>query len=168
MKYICYQGIAGDRITTRGMGASKPFINSPGDEIGHLLNRRTTFTITALQPSGQLKIREDPYPVIALSNSTATETASKTKETDISEISGLNYRVQILASRNRFAPGARIKNLSRLVKDSGIIVTQEGNLYKYQIGPFRTRPDAEAVLKNAKSLGQDAFLVEYQGNLKIK
>ena len=166
--FVRKQGIAADRITCRGVGSSDPYIEAPKTENDFLLNRRTTFRITGLNPSEPVIVSKNiPQPAVPSAQSTP-DLPVLVKKLNAAEIKGTNFRVQILASKKSFPPETRIKNLPKLLQNAAIIVSQEDNLYKYQIGPFATRVEALETLKNVRSFGQDALILEYRDNEKVK
>ena len=74
-----------------------------------------------------------------------------------------NLRVQISTSLNAKGTGPELHNGFTQVNE-----VLEGNLYKYQLGPYYTLKEAQEMQKQARSKGfKDAFIVAYQGTKRI-
>lgn len=62
-RYLCDKGIDPSRITFQGYGSAQP-LAAAKTEREHLLNRRTTFTLTpTVAAYGQSEIRQEPIPL---------------------------------------------------------------------------------------------------------
>ena len=168
VNYVINRGVSGSRIKTSAMGESNPYVVSPANEADYRLNRRTTFTITKLGSPGTEINSGSKSTVSSDITPPAPVQSESIMKIDPSGIKGLNYRVQIVAARSRFDPETKIKNLAQMVQNAGIIITLENGLYKYQIGTFDSRSGAQSLSRKIKSMGQDAVIVEYQDNQRIK
>jgi len=78
-------------------------------------------------------------------------------------VAGLTYKIQILVSKNKYAPSA--KQLNGL---TDVEVVQAGDLYKYYYGNTSLVSERDQLLNYAIKKGfKDAFVVEFVNNEKL-
>ncbi len=78
-------------------------------------------------------------------------------------VAGLTYKIQILVSKNKYAPSA--KQLNGL---TDVEVVQAGDLYKYYYGNTNLASERDQLLNYAIKKGfKDAFVVEFVNNEKL-
>lgn len=78
-------------------------------------------------------------------------------------VAGLTYKIQILVSKNKYAPSA--KQLNGL---TDVEVVQAGDLYKYYYGNTNLASERDQLLNYAIKKGfKDAFVVELVNNEKL-
>lgn len=78
-------------------------------------------------------------------------------------VAGLTYKIQILVSKNKYAPSA--KQLNGL---TDVEVVQAGELYKYYYGNTNLASERDQLLNYAIKKGfKDAFVVEFVNNEKL-
>lgn len=79
-------------------------------------------------------------------------------------VSGKTFKIQILASKNKYSPSAtQLKGLT------GVEVVQAGDLYKYYYGNTNLASERDELLAYVKRKGfTDAFYVEFTNNEKLK
>ncbi len=65
------------------------------------------------------------------------------------------YKIQILASKDQLKP-----NNPRFRGMNPVTMFRENNFYKYTYGEFKTKAEAESLLKEVKSKIPDAFIIE--------
>lgn len=102
---------------------------------------------------------EEAKSVTVLKKKQAVE---ETKVVEQPKFSG--YAIQLAATPE--TPGPKmLNNYESLTKDGNLYVKSENNLNKIRLGVFKTRPEAEAALKNivANRANKDAFIVPEYG-----
>lgn len=78
-------------------------------------------------------------------------------------VAGLTYKIQILVSKNKYAPSA--KQLNGL---TDVEVVQAGDVYKYYYGNTNLASERDQLLNYAIKKGfKDAFVVEFVNNEKL-
>ncbi|MBN1820199.1 MAG: hypothetical protein JW833_05765, partial [Prolixibacteraceae bacterium] len=173
--YIISKGISSNNIKAKGYGETRPYIESPGNEVEHRLNRRTTFTILetgsnipkfASVPSNQIMYGK--YSTQPVTNRN-TPVVKRTKyELPPIKISGKNYRVQFYASVKPININSAMDRIVENFSHYGIINVEEDFLIKYQIGPFTDKDQGIEIYNRVKAMGYQVMLLEYEDNTRQK
>ena len=139
--YLVSKGVKQDKIETAKYGESKPIAsNSTNDTRKY--NRRAEFRVLVQGSEKYLKIESD--------NVTTSSSTSKSVTTSSSTFKG--YIVQIAALKNRRDVASfNVPNLK---------VRESNGFYKYYLGEFSTRAEAEAAFNAVKVAYPGAQLLE--------
>jgi hypothetical protein len=81
-----------------------------------------------------------------------------TKE-EKSKINGLRYRIQLIALTKAVEPKSYFSDIEDLIGKYGVAVEEIDSFYKYQLGNFLSKADAQKVVKDLKSRGYRCFIV---------
>jgi SPOR domain/Tetratricopeptide repeat/WD40-like Beta Propeller Repeat len=72
------------------------------------------------------------------------------------------YSIQLAASPTELSD-AKLKKMDPLTKEGNVYKKVEANMYKYRLGIFENKADAEKALKKVKAAHKDAFVVPEYG-----
>ncbi len=177
--YIISAGISKDRIIAKGYGETQ-LVNQCRDgvyctEQEHRQNRRTEFKIlemnketgtydipesfvqnqnSSVQKDGAGNVPVEPKTVIS-------ESDSKTKQRKANK-NGVIYQVQLIATSKPINTDY-FAGIDDLIKTYGLETAQIDNLYKYRLGSFATRNEANSVRKMLQEKGfAKCFIVTKQ------
>ncbi len=97
-------------------------------------------------------------------NQSPRNTTSRPQETNtVISQSGLSYSIQIAASSRELSPIA-LKNQFNL--SESVTKTTHNGLYKYVVGSYTSKADADAALQLVKQRVADAFIVSYKNGVR--
>lgn len=161
--YLTQHGISSDRLFARGFGETALLVKRAQTEAQHQLNRRTAFKV--LEVKEELKPQQQSnatLKVVTTSPVVGSESVGSAANT------GLSYRVQIVASSQRYGE-EKFAHLLRNLPGTKLFVTPAGKVYKYEIGERSTYAQAVALRDLIVSLGQaDCFITAYKENKKMR
>lgn len=120
-------------------------------------------------PVGAASTSERPKPktTITYSTPTITPTTTISGQVEPSNVTGLEFRVQVLALSK---PTKNITTFfkSRVHFDYPIVENHYNGLYRYSTGSFRTIAEAEIYAQKMRQQGiYDAFVVAYRDNQRV-
>lgn len=161
VNYIISKGIDASRIIAKGYGESQ-LVNKCGNnvectEAEHLQNRRTTFKIINSETGKAVSEKSEELP--------ANEALVPPGETNPG---GSEFRIQFFATDKKVDIKKKFPELADAITKYGLIVSDESNLKKYQIGPIKDIIEAETVYKHIKNSDIEALLAEYSGGQRIR
>ncbi|NQU87049.1 MAG: OmpA family protein [Mariniphaga sp.] len=175
VEYILSKGISSNDIVAKGYGESRPYIDSPRNEVEHRLNRRTTFTILELGSNipkfasvHSNQSMYGKYSTQPLTNRITPVYKRPKYELPLINVSGKNYRVQFYASVKPININLAMTEVVEKFSHYGIINLEEDFLIKYQIGPFTDKNEGTSIYNRIKSLGYQVMLLEYEDNTRTK
>lgn len=135
VNYLINNGIESKRLISHGYGETMPEIVNARTEEEHQENRRTTFKIL-----GEIK-----------------EFASGSGR---NESNTVHYGVQILSSEQLFDTKVKFRGMADIISKYGFSVDKTSGNYKYRIGNFRSRDEADSVKMMLINRGfTDCFIV---------
>lgn len=182
--YLISKKVNPARLSSRAMGRSRPLINNPKTEEEHQKNNRITYTVTRineeLMMGGQStttggKTTTDNKSVVSSGTSTASSnksatgmsssgaTATETTTAKPSTSSQVNaaeqpFRVQIAAFRSL---DLKRKEFIKIKVELGYDIRYElgvDGMYRYYVGGFPNRTEAQDVLTKIKGIGIDGII----------
>ena len=84
---------------------------------------------------------------------------SQTKSNPVNNISGVSYSIQVAASSKNIATGNMQSQLGLMHEE--IVKTTHNGLYKYLIGSYTSKQEANQALSRIRQTVEDAFLVQF-------
>jgi tetratricopeptide (TPR) repeat protein/cell division septation protein DedD len=95
-------------------------------------------------------------------NGGSTVISPKENEAVQAESTFNGYSIQLAASPTKLAD-AKLKKMEPLTKEGNIYAKEDDGMYKYRLGIFDNKADAEKALKKVKATHKDAFVVPEYG-----
>lgn len=143
-EYLIAHGIHPHRLISRGHGKRALLIPNARTEAEHQANRRTTFQVTGID---YVSSPEEYLP------------GSGQK---------LSYRIQLLASANRYDPEAYFSALKATVRNIRFFVHSAPGLFRYEAGERFNLSEAALLRNQIRAAGfTDSFIVPYYDGKRI-
>jgi outer membrane protein OmpA-like peptidoglycan-associated protein len=160
VKYLVKQGIAKDRLVSRGYGETFPLVADAQTEVQHQYNRRTSFRVLSVSDINVGEI---------ISGHVSQSEEVKTTETPES---GTNvvYKVQVCASRTPVESDSYFKKLNNTFPEMLIVEEKyPDGFFRYIAGTFTLYDEAVALRNQIISTGYpDCFIGVYKNNKRIQ
>jgi outer membrane protein OmpA-like peptidoglycan-associated protein len=158
--YLTARGISSERLFARGYGESTPLVNKASTEAEHQLNRRTTFKVLAVMEERSSETPENTALTSSLDNTPNKQEAAGMQD-------GVAYRVQLLASSKEL-PDERFRKLLDNIHSVTIFTSEQGGIYKYELGSRSSYQQAVNLRRQIVNLGhQDCFITAYHRGKRI-
>lgn len=142
--YLIAHGIHPNRLISRGYGKRALLIPNASTEAEHQANRRTTFQVTGID---YVASPDDHMPVSGQK---------------------LSYRVQLLASANRYDPEDYFSALKATVRNIRFFVHSAQGLFRYEAGERFNLSEAASLRNQIRAAGfTDSFVVPYYDGQRI-
>jgi outer membrane protein OmpA-like peptidoglycan-associated protein len=146
--YIVSKGVAASSIITKKYGETDPIAcnvkNGYDYPAGRKLNRRVEFSLLKQGTRGILIID----PIVGDANLVESSVASET------DADGVIFTLQILALKNRRTIDY-FDDLIGVKEDVG-----DDGFYRYYVGEFNTREEAQSSMQNLRDMGYQPFIRE--------
>lgn len=172
--YLVSRGIDRSRLTAIGYGKSDLLIKNAKTEAEHQMNRRTTFMVTGLMdlPVADTEANGGSVTITVPTSGTGTKpstpqtTAPSTgvgSATASMPSSGLysnpnaTYRIQVGSATTLNMDNANFKRLATQLNLQVFYERADGR-YRYFVGGYNTREEAQAMATKVKALGIDCFV----------
>ena len=161
--FLIHQGIANDRLFSKGFGESALVVKNAKTDEEHQLNRRTTFEILGTAYNAEIineglekeKVLADKYK----NQNTSVSNHLKIDKPQSTKITG-KYGVQVHATSKPVDVDIEMKQIADLIEKYGLKTVRINNMYKYQLGPVGDRDDANQLKKVLGERGYgDCFLI---------
>jgi outer membrane protein OmpA-like peptidoglycan-associated protein len=167
--YLLSRGISPARLTWKGYGKSDLLIKKAKTEAEHQLNRRTTFMVTGLMDTPLFDTTGGTatvtVPVTGGGLSEGMQTPTTTPGSTATMPSSGTYSNPNAPFVIQVGAGATLNlnnpNFQRLATQLNLQVFYEqgaDRLYRYFVGGYNTRNEAEAMASRIKALGIDCFV----------
>ncbi len=157
VNYLIAQGISRDRLIAKGWGERQLLIPNAATETEHQANRRTTFNVIDREAADD---SSDEIIPEAIADEFVVE--------PVSGISGLEYRVQLLSSSNKYNLSHEFAKVYANIDLVTVLVNDDGNVYRYEAGSRSTLNEVSKLKRELRSLGYaDCFVVPYYNGKRI-
>ncbi|MBI9033366.1 MAG: OmpA family protein [Bacteroidales bacterium] len=151
--YLIAKGISSNRLLSKGYGKRKLLIRHARTEDDHQLNRRTSFNVLSFDKA-------------QVSEENSTETYLSKDPT--AGVSGLSFRLQLLASSQNYNTNDKFALLLKSLPDVEIYVQHIGKIFRYELGQRKTLTEIRILKQQLNGLGyKDCFIKAYYNNEKI-